>query len=248
MISIINAEVFHARMRPKANRFRYHVPYLVIPAFDFAAGTRSRFFTIDRPNLFGLRRGDYGKDALASVRDTLANYNLSSANGDILLLTIPRILGYAFNPVSFWFCFDRERQLRAVLAQVTNTFAERHSYLCFRDDRLPIGPNDVVKAEKIFHVSPFLEIKGNYEFRFDVSSERMAVKIDLHDEEGLILATSLAGSLQPLQDLRLLAMLAGNPLLMVKAIGLIHYQAIKLFLKGVRHFSKPPPPLTDMSR
>ncbi len=248
MISLINAQVFHARMRPKKNRFRYRVPYLAIPAIDFAGGTRSRLFSIDGPNIFGLKRRDYGENAIASLRDVLASHELTSANGNILLLTMPRVLGYVFNPVSFWFCFDQGNHLRAVLAQVTNTFAERHSYICFREDRGPIEPNEPVRAEKIFHVSPFLDVKGHYQFHFDVSEDRIAVKIDLHDEQGLILATSVAGRMQPLSDWRLLAMFLSNPLLMLKAIGLIHYQAAKLFLKGLRHFSKPPPPLTDISQ
>ena len=103
VITFVNAMIFHARVRPKPNRFAYRVPYLAIPAFDFATATGSGLFSIDAPNLFGLRRRDYGDDPLSLVRELLERHELPAAGGDIVLLTIPRLFGYVFNPVVFWF-------------------------------------------------------------------------------------------------------------------------------------------------
>ena len=129
----------------------------------------------------------------------------------------------------------------------TNTFGERHSYQCFHDDHRVITPKDTLNASKTFHVSPFIKIEGRYSFRFDITNERIAIAIDLENDEGMLLRTSVIGRTKALQAGPLLSMLARNPLYPVKVIGLIHYQAVKLFLKGVRYFNKPEPPQTSVS-
>jgi hypothetical protein len=158
------------------------------------------------------------------------------------------VLGYGFNPVSFWLCFDRAKGLRAVLAEVNNTFGERHSYLCFHDDHRVIAAQDTLSARKIFHVSPFIKVEGHYSFRFGITGDRVAIAIDLEDGEGILLRTAVSGRPETVSAGALLALLVRNPLYPFKIIGLIHYQAVKLFLKGVRHFNKPAPPETSVSR
>jgi len=243
--------VAHARTRPRRNAFHYKLCYFAIPVSEWFKGTRGAFFSIDRFNLFSLRSRDYG-DGAAPPREWIAGLlheqGLSEADGEIVLLTLPRLLGYAFNPVSFWFCFDHSRQLRAVLAEVNNTFGERHCYLCFHETHEPITKAARLVVRKMFHVSPFMEVKGSYRFRFDYDPERIGVQIDLLDEEGVILATSMRGRPQAITTLGLLKTALGYPLQTIKVVVLIHYQAVKLFLKGVRNYRKPEPPEAFVSR
>jgi DUF1365 family protein len=251
MIRLLQATVFHARSRPRENRFRYSIFYLLIPVDALSKPRRVGLFSIDRGNFLGVRTRDYG-DGVASpaawIEKVLAEWRLPEANGEVLLMTLPRMCGYAFNPVSFWLCHDREGQLRAVLAEVRNTFGERHCYLCFHQDRRPFAPDDEIMARKVFHVSPFMAVEGEYRFRFCVTPERVAVTIDLLNGGETILRTSVAGTLAPLSSARLLWAVLRNPLYPLKVIGLIHYQAVKLFLKGVHHFHKPDPPPAAISR
>jgi hypothetical protein len=131
---------------------------------------------------------------------------------------------------------------------VNNTFGERHSYLCFHDDHRTIAPGDVLTARKVFHVSPFIAVAGDYAFRFSAAGGRIAITINLGDQDGLLLRTAVGGRVARLTSWRLLGALVRNPLYPFKVIGLIHYQAVKLFLKGLPHFHKPPPPIGSISR
>jgi uncharacterized protein len=250
-IQFIAARVAHARLRPKRNSFRYRVPYVALPAKALEAKARRGLLSIESMNLFSVRARDYGDGRAAPVvwiREILAQWNLHEADGEIVLVTIPRVLGFAFNPVSFWLCFDAASQLRAVVAEVNNTFGERHFYVCRRDDHAPIGPRDELTAQKVFHVSPFMPVAGHYRFAFAWSEDGLGVRIDLHDEAGLILTTSVAGKREPATSGRLALAFFANPLVMFKVLALIHYQAARLALKGVAAFRKPPPPASFVSR
>ena len=241
----LNASIFHARRRPHRNAFRYSAVYLALPTAQLRRGRPSGLFSIDRPNLFGLRTSDYG-DRCAHpdqwIKGVLAEWKVMEADGDVVLLTMPRVLGFVFNPVSFWLCLDRSGRLRAALAEVNNTFGERHCYLCRHDDHRPIAAQDSLRTCKVFHVSPFIDVRGEYRFRFSYTPDRIAIAVDLFDDEGLLLSTTIDGALRPLTTWRLLRALLVNPALPIKVVGLIHYQALKLWLKGMRLFHKPTPP------
>jgi DUF1365 family protein len=242
MIRILDARIFHARSRPRKNAFRYGALYLMLPLTELSRARRIGLFSIDKANVFGIRTSDYGDGTRPPeqwIRQVLDDWRVPEADGEVWLMTMPRIFGYAFNPVSFWFCFDKAQQLRAMLAEVNNTFGERHCYLCFRDDHGVIDPQDALLSRKIFHVSPFIRVEGDYRFRISASAENVSVAIDLSDQDGPLLRTSVAGPLQPMTSTGLLRVLLRNPLTPLKVIALIHYQAVKLFLKGVRHFGKP---------
>lgn len=251
MIRTLEASIFHERMRPKRNRFGYRVLYCLLPAALLAEKKRIGLFGLNRFGLFSVHAADYGQpglEPLPGLARLLADWRLVEADGEIELLTLPRVLGYGFNPVSFWLCRDRAGALRAVLAEVNNTFGERHSYFCFHDDHRAICAGDRLSARKMFHVSPFMKVEGRYAFRFSTDGNRVAVTIDLEDDEGLLLRTAIVGRPSALSTRSLLALLARNPLYPFKVIGLIHYQAVRLFLKGVRHFRKPAPPDFNVSR
>ena len=243
-MSFIQARVMHARLRPTINRFSYHVPYVALGEAALSGG-QAGVLSVDRANLFSVWTKDYGAEGLtgvAFVRDVLQRWQVCEADGEVVLVTIPRMLGFVFNPVSFWLCLDKARALRAVVAEVNNTFGERHFYVCRHPDNRPIEPQDTVAAQKVFHVSPFMPVEGHYQFAFSWTDDGFGARIDLHDGEGLILTTSMAGKREPVSSWRLVTALAGNPLLMFKVLGLIHYQAVRLWAKGVRHFRKPAPP------
>ena len=248
---LIVADVAHARNFPKKNAFRYRVYYLCFALSAMQQLRRLTLLSLGRFNLFGFVARDYGDRSGAPeiwARGVLAEWNLMEADGEIVLLTMPRLLGFAFNPVSFWFCLDRSGALRAVISEVTNTFRDRHCYLSFRDDHAPITGDDWLRAEKVFHVSPFLDVTGHYRFRFVYSETKIGVWINHHlddSDEGLVVATSLTGRRQALTSGALVRAMLRSPL---AVIALIHFQAGKLILKGVRYHRRPTPPDTEISR
>ena len=243
------AHVAHQRVRPKTNGFCYKIFYLSFPLRLWSDLGRTLLFSLERFNLFSLKSCDYGKgNPEAWIRAQLAAWNITQANGDIVLVTLPRVLGYAFNPVSFWFCLDSAGAVRAVLADVSNTFGEHHAYLLFHDDQHPISSREWVTAVKSFHVSPFIEVGGHYEFRFAYSDKKIGIWINHHDRDGLLLTTSMVGRRQDLTSRALLFCFFRYPLITFKVIAMIHYQALRLALKGIRYRVKPAPPTMEISR
>ena len=153
---------------------------------------------------------------------------------------IPRVAGYVFNPVSFWHCHDAAGQLRAVLAEVNNTFGESHRYLM----RIAhtAGGSATATADKQMHVSPFCEVKGHYRFRFRLDGASHCTGLDYHDGDGVLLRTALSGRPVPMTDSALAGALLRYPLLGLGIVFRIHWQAFRLWLKHVPFFSKPPAP------
>ncbi|MEI9930185.1 MAG: DUF1365 domain-containing protein [Rhizomicrobium sp.] len=200
---------FHARLRPALNSFRYGAAYLYIP-LDELGKKRRGLLSIDGRIWFGVRTRDYGdgQSAKAWIANVLEEWRVPEADGEVVLITMPRIFGYALQSSKFLAVQGSERRFARGAAEVSNTFGERHCYLCFREDRGAITPQDTVTAQKIFHVSPFLETKGDYSFRFSVGDGQLAIMIDLSDENGPLLRTSLAGTLVPATNGRLLRALA----------------------------------------
>jgi DUF1365 family protein len=244
-------EVMHRRLRPAENRFIYPVYFLRVPLSALARLPRP-LLSVDRWNLLSFHVRDHGpRDGSALepwIRGLLARYGLAAADGEIVLQAFPRVLGYVFNPVSFWLCHDRQGQLRAVLAEVNNTFGERHNYLMAHDDCRPILPEDWIEARKVFHVSPFCRVEGRYRFRFGDAAGRTCFRIDYDDAEGALLVTSIAGSPQPLTTGALARAFAGYPGMTFGVVARIHWQALRLWLKRVRFISKPLPPTEETTR
>lgn len=250
-MQLVPATIAHARIRPRRNAFRYRVCYFAIPLSQWARGRVGAFLSIDRFNLYSLRSSDYGDRRTPPakwIKTVLSKQGVAEADGEVILLTLPRMMGYAFNPVSFWFCLDAEGQLRAVLAEVNNTFGERHCYLCVHPDRRAICAEEWLDVRKIFHVSPFMETKGFYRFRFAVDDQRIAVAIHLFDDSGLLLTTSIEGRRLASTTAAQMRSLLSYPLQTLKVVALIHYQAAKLLWKRVGHYRKPAPPDAFVSR
>lgn len=236
--------VMHDRRRPRRNRFRYPVYFLHFPLSRLAE-LDNGLCRVNRPGLISFQERDHGprdgRPLLPWIHERLAEAGVHGADGEVWLQTFPRVLGYVFNPVSFWYCEDREGRLRAVLAEVNNTFGGRHCYLLRHPDGHPIASGDRLSAEKAFHVSPFCQLQGHYRFRFSRRGDGLTVAIDYHDDDGLLLATAIAGRGRRYDRRGLLTAFLGHPWLSAGVIARIHYQALKLWLKGVPFHGRRPP-------
>ncbi|MCF6444858.1 DUF1365 domain-containing protein [Nereida sp. MMG025] len=245
----IKGKTYHGRKGEQRNAFRYSVDYVAI---DPEAEVKTPLlFSRNGRGVTALHDADHGGDPKKGrgakwVRDVIASNKLP-CDGRIELLAQPRVLGHVFNPVSFWLCHDTDDNLRVVIAEVTNTFGDRHSYLCHRDDLEPITPQDTLHASKIFHVSPFQPVKGGYAFKFDFTGDHIGVRIDFTAGNGGVIAT-LAGKREPLTNASIMGMLVRRPLGSRRVLGLIHWQAFKLWWKGAGYRARPEPPKAEVTR
>ena len=245
----IAGHTWHGRKGAIENAFRYGIDYVLLDAERPAKAPW--LFGRNRAGLASIRDRDHGGApghgrGAAWVREVLAAHDLPDPVR-IELLAQPRILGHVFNPVSFWICRDAAERVRVIIAEVTNTYGDRHSYLCHRDDLEPITPQDRMQARKIFHVSPFQRIEGSYEFRFDLRDDRIGVWIDFSGGNGGVIAT-LVGPRKPLTNLGLLRACLRRPFGSRRVLALIHWQALKLWWKGAEFRSRPEPPAEEVSR
>lgn len=233
---IYTAKVMHKRLFPKENVFSYGVYYLVLPLpADPVPGFVTGFHAKD------VGRRD-GSDPLPWVREILADYGINENVTCIILVTMPRVFGYVFNPVSFYLCLDGVGALRVVVCEVHNTFGEQHRYVCANPDGSAITPDSFLRAEKVFHVSPFLDRSGHYRFRFDLKKDTLGIWIDYYDaQQKKQVITSLMGAFSPLTPGALRRAFWRHPLVPLKSICLIHWQALKLVTKGIRYILKPRP-------
>jgi hypothetical protein len=243
------AKVFHARHFPKKNSFLYWVYYLLLDIDKLPF--KSRFLSFDKFNLFSFYQKDHAKHNKAKnlkswIENILKEENIKPAK--VMLMAHPRVFGYVFNPVSFWFCLDEKDQLIAVLAEVNNTFGEAHSYLIYNQDQSPISSKQEHFAKKEFHVSPFFKREGEYRFKFDYNSKKITVFIDYFSDNKLMLQTSLIADCKPLYDFELIKAFFTIPFLTFKVIVLIHYQALKIVFKGINYIKKPVPLLNQITK
>ncbi len=243
----IPGETFHGRKGAVTNHFRYRVDYVLLDPDDAQGPT---LFRRNRAGLVSLHDTDHGGPPGAGrgtqwVREVLAAHDLAATR--ILLMAQPRVLGHVFNPVSFWLCLGPADALTAVIAEVTNTMGDRHSYLCHSTDGLPLTREDTIEAQKIFHVSPFQPVAGSYRFRFDISPDRIGIWIDHTNADGGVY-TNLTGPRRPLTNASLLQACLRRPFGSRRVLALIHWQALKLALKGARFRRRPAPPTDEVSR
>lgn len=241
----------HHRLRPVEHRFSYSLFFLRLPLAALES-TQNALFSVNGFNVASFHFRDHGaRDGthpLEWIRSLLQREGLAVADGEVWLQCFPRILGYVFNPVSFWFCHSSDGSLRAILAEVSNTFGEHHSYLLAHADGRPIADGESLAARKVFHVSPFFPVSGRYAFRFASGEGSRRARIDYLDDAGPLLLTSLSGRGRPLNAASILAAFASHPLMTLGIMARIHWQALQLWAKRIPFLSKPLPPLEDVSR
>ena len=242
----LHGQTFHGRKGTISNAFTYGVDYILL---DPEADSGPSLYSHNRPNFAALHDTDHGGPPRQGrgtqwVRDILHQHDLPQPT-QIRLLAQPRLLGHVFNPVAFWLCED-PTGLRALIAEVTNTYGDRHSYLCHRPDLAPITATDRLTSTKILHVSPFQSVAGAYTFRIDLRPDKLHIVIDFTDGPDGLTAT-LTGPLTPLTNASLLKALLRRPFGSRRVLALIHWQALKLWLKGAAFRPRPQPPTSEVS-
>lgn len=245
-VSLYSGKVMHARMKPKPHRFNYSVFSMLIDLdrLDDAAQT-SRWFSVNQRNLISFYECDHGDRSDDPLRDQI---NEALAQGGIeepsriLLWCNPRVLGYTFNPLSIYYCYDKSGDLTALVYQVHNTFGQSHSYVA----RVHASQDqqDTVRqsADKRFYVSPFLDMDLRYDFRIKPPGNALKIRILEHDHQGPILAATFSGKKIPANSTNLLLGICKTLGLTWKIMAGIHMEALKLWLKGIPLKPRPAPP------
>ncbi len=239
-------DVMHARLKPMGHRFSYRVMSLLIDLdrLDDADRT-SRLFGVNRPALYSFHEKDHGERDGSSLRAyakrCAAAHGIDLTNGRVELLCYPRLLGYTFNPLSVYFCRRADDSLALIIYEVRNTFGDIHPYV------LPVAPGEQSDAgirqmqDKLFYVSPFIETAMRYHFRVSPPSDDVKLRILETDAEGPLLAATFHGRRRPLTSRALLRSFFGLPLVTLKIMAAIHWEALRLWLKGARLVPRPSP-------
>jgi uncharacterized protein len=265
-------QVRHTRLRPTQHAFAYPTYFLMLPLRSMQAQlnrtnldskqsipelpkapefSNQKYWGIglNRFGALGFHDCDHGDGrgpeqggALAWLDAVLAREGVTDADGEAWLHCYPRVWGFTFKPVSFWYCHRRDGSLRAILVEVNNTFGQRHCYVL---DAPSYGIEQV--ATKVFYVSPFCAVQGEYRFRFmrtaGTPAGRTVVRIDYGDADGPLLQTSVSGELVPLTPASVRRALWHYPAMTWGVVARIHWQAVKLWCKRVPYFAKPVPPV-----
>lgn len=250
--SLFVGPVMHARLKPKPHRFTYKVFSLLIDLDRLGeAGRISRLFSVGRFNLVGFHERDHGagdgRPLAEQARATLAGAGVDLSGGRILLLCYPRVLGYQFNPIATYWCYGADGDLKAVIYEVTNTFKERHAYVA------PVRAGELTPAglrqarDKLMYVSPFLDMTMTYAFRMRPPGECVRLRILESDADGPILSATFSGERRRLTGRALARLCAAMPLMTVKITAAIHWEALRLWLKGLSLADHPPAPVDPSS-
>lgn len=232
-------QVRHKRLKPVVHAFAYPTYFLMLPMRSLAkepstAIKRNHWAAL---SFYDKDHGDGRADSLAWLDELLQSEGIDDATGEVWLHCYPRVLGYTFKPVSFWYCHRADASLRAIVIEVNNTFGERHCYLL---DKPIFGAEQ--HASKVFHVSPFNHVEGNYRFRFMTTGNITLARVDYDDAIGPLLETSVSGELETITPQSIRKALWRYPMMTFGVIARIHWQAFKLWRKRVTYVAKPTPP------
>jgi uncharacterized protein len=236
-VSFYVGQVMHARLRPRTHRFKYRsfMILLDLDRLDLAA-TRSPLFRINARGAMSFQEGDHlpaepGASLAERARNVFASHGIRVDQCRIQILCLPRILGYAFNPISIFYATDEDNRLRGVIYEVRNTFGERHAYAAPGSGGND-GPSRHMVAKR-FHVSPFLPMDLTYRFSASPPGERLQLRIMEGDAEGPILSAGFSGKHLEFANLSIFRLFFSLPMMTVKVIVGIHYEALRLYFKGL---------------
>ena len=237
-------DVMHARLKPMGHRFSYRVMSLLIDLDRLAEADRqSPLFGVNRGALYSFHEADHGDRDGSSLRAhaqaRAAEHGIDLSGGKVLLLCYPRLLGFAFNPLSVYFCHRGDGELALIIYEVRNTFGDLHSYV------LPIKPGEASPAgirqqqDKQFYVSPFIDMTMRYHFRIQPPVDTVRLRILETDRDGPVLAATFNGRRRALTTAALLRSFVALPLVTLKVIAAIHWEAVRLWAKGARLVPRP---------
>mgnify|MGYP005742965841 FL=1 len=237
--SIYNGTVIHKRFKPKIHFFKYKVFSLLLDLSDLNRLDKDiSFFSYNTFNLISFFDKDHGERDGSSlfewVKKSLVENNINSENIKIKLLCYPRIFGYVFNPLSVFFVYDNQENLISILYEVKNTFGEQHTYIFKVENNNLLQHN----CSKKFHVSPFIEMNCNYFFKILKPAEKISVIIDQYQLDDKILFASQDGRRVDFNSKELLKSYIKHPLMTFKIISAIHFEAFKLWIKGIKFVKK----------
>ena len=238
-VALYFGDVMHARLKPMGHRFSYRVMSLLIDLGRLdEADNASRLFGVNRPALYSFNEKDHGERDGSSLHAyalrCAAAHGIDLADGRVELLCYPRLLGYTFNPLSVYFCYQADGSLALLIYEVRNTFGDIHSYV------LPIAEGEHTDAgirqeqDKLFYVSPFIETAMRYHFRVSPPGDEVKLRILETDADGPLLAATFHGRHRALTSRALLRSFFGLPLVTFKIMAAIHWEALRLWLKGAR--------------
>lgn len=243
--ALFPGHVTHTRLRPKVHKLGYKIYSLLLDLDELEAlHSRLRLFSVNRFNLFSFHEKDRGNGSVTPLReqveDAMRGAGIEPDGGAIRLLTMPRILGWAFNPLSVFFCYNRGGELTAILWEVDNTFKQRHGYM------IPVDGEQngriVQSCDKAFYVSPFMDMKLRYEFEVLSPADKLMIRINSFDDEGLLLTARHLARRVKLSDAALLLAFFTIPFLTLRVVGGIHWEALKIWAKGIGFRKRPQPP------
>lgn len=247
--AIFTGSVMHRRVRPKRHRLRYSIFSFLFDLDELdALDKRLRLFSRNRFNLFSFHDDDYGfqkgKALKEQVEALLREAGLEPDGGPIRLLTIPRIFNYAFNPLNVYFCYaPASEELVAIVCEVNNTFGQRHAYVLVADPAR-VGVDGAMRCAcaKKFYVSPFIGMDLTYDFRIASPEKTVTIAIRGYNEDGTLITAVHSANRVEMSDMALARTFLTHPLMAIKVIGGIHWEALKIWLKGVRLQERPAPP------
>jgi DUF1365 family protein len=234
-------EVMHQRLRPVNHRFVYRVSAWLIDLEELEALDRFKCLSIDRFNLFAFYQRDHGDGSSTPLRtqikSLLKQHKIETGSGAVRLLCYPRLFGYVFNPLSVFYCYNESGDLSAILYEVSNTFGQRHSYL------IPVEADkaEVIRqqADKAFYVSPFMPMQTAYQFRLQPPNGNLAVMIRQIDDQGPLFDATFSGRRVEITQQSILKTFLRHPLMTLKVIGGIHWEALRLWRKGMKVQPRP---------
>jgi DUF1365 family protein len=240
-------EVMHARLKPMGHRFSYRVMSLLIDLDRLdAADRQSRLFGVNRAALYSFNEKDHGERDGGSLRlytqRCAARHGIDLSGGRVLLLCYPRLLGFTFNPLSVYFCYRADGELALMIYEVRNTFGDIHAYV------LPVQPGEFSSAgvrqqqDKLFYVSPFIDMPMRYHFRVSPPGPQVKLRILETDRSGPLLAATFHGGRRSLNSAQLLRSMFALPLVTFKIVAAIHWEALRLWIKGARLVPRPAAP------